>query len=94
MLLLAPHCTSVGAHTPVHVPLTQVVWPQSMAVPQLPVPSQISTPLPEHVLAPGLHVPVHCPEPTAPEQTEGHAVAEPYVPFAVHCATPLPTHSV
>lgn len=48
MLLLTPHCTSVGAHEPVHAPLMQVEWPQSTAVPHMPLPEHVWTPLPEH----------------------------------------------
>jgi hypothetical protein len=94
-LLFMPHVTSVGAHEPSHTPAMQVWWPQSMTVvPHCPLEPQVTTPLPEHVVVPGLHVPVHCPIPVGPEQMEGHALGVPQVPFAVHCATPLPTQVV
>jgi hypothetical protein len=51
----------------------------------------VSTPLPEQVVCPGAHTPVHAP-PT--HVWPLHAVGELHVPLEVHVSTPLPEHVV
>ena len=64
---------------------------QAVAAPHIPPELHVSTLLPEHCTAPGVHVPVQAPETHAePEQ----ATAEPHVPLEVQVCTPLPLHCV
>ena len=69
-----------------HVELTQLT-----GLPNVPPELQVSTPLPEHCVAPGLHDPLHAPETHAESL---HATGEPQVPFEVQVWTPLPSHCV
>jgi hypothetical protein len=94
-----PHATGLvcpGAHVPTHVPPTHVWFAHAMGAPQWPVPSHVSTPLPEHSVAPAMgHAPEHCPAVHAPLlHGDGalHAV-HPSVPSA-HVWTPVPSHCV
>jgi hypothetical protein len=47
---LPEHVVWLGAHTPVHTPLTQVWLLQAVGVLHVPLDVQVSTPLPEHVV--------------------------------------------
>jgi hypothetical protein len=58
--------------------LEQVLPAQSFAVPQVPVASQVWTPLPEHFVSPGLQTPTHAPWTHA---WAVQAFAAPHVPF-------------
>ena len=60
----------------------------AIAAPHAPF-EQVSTPLPEHVVCPGAHTPVHAP-PLHVWLVQ--AAAEPHVPFDWHVCTPLPEH--
>ena len=71
-----------GPHTPVQAPDTHVWLLHVAGLPQLPVPSQVSTPFAEHCLEPGEHEPLHVP---APVQTYMHAEPE-------FCHAPVPSH--
>jgi hypothetical protein len=88
-----PHGTgfvSPGAHTPVHTPEMHVFIAQAMGLPHAPVPSQVSTPLPEHCVWPEAHTPWHAPE---THVWFPHEAGMPHVePLQV--STPLPEHCV
>jgi hypothetical protein len=80
------HSVCVGAHSPVHVFVTQVWSLHATAVPHVPPALHVSiAPLPEHCVAPGVHEPVHVP-PTHAEFV--HGTGEPHVPL-LHDTTPL-----
>jgi hypothetical protein len=64
----------------VQTPLTQVLFEHATAVPQAPVPVQVSTPLPEQVVWLGAHTPVHDP---ATHVLLEHAVPAVHVPVAL-----------
>jgi hypothetical protein len=49
------HCVCPGAHTPEHTPPTHVWLLHAAGAPQLPVASQVSTPLPTQRTEPGKH---------------------------------------
>ncbi len=73
------------------MPETHVWLTQEVGLPHCPAPLQISTPLPEHCVAPGVHDPVQAP----PLQIELHAVGGPHNPVVgSHCSTELPEHVV
>ena len=61
------------------------------AEPHVPLAVHVSTPLPEHVVCPGAHTPVHAP---LMHVWLVHAVAVPQAPATVHPCTPLPEHVV
>jgi hypothetical protein len=46
------HCTFPAAHTPMHMPLTQVWFTQGTGTPQSSTPVQCWTALPEHCTSP------------------------------------------
>ena len=48
-------------HTPVQAPFTQAEEAQVTGAPYCPLVLQVSTPLAEHVVAPGAQTPVHVP---------------------------------
>jgi hypothetical protein len=90
--LLPEHCAWLGAHTPVHAPVTQVWLVHACAGPQWPVASHVCTPLPIHWVSPFAHTPWH--EADVPFGTQvdfEQAVGAPQLPL-VHCCTPLPEH--
>ncbi len=55
------HIVCVGAHTPVHAPLTHVWLVHAVAELHVPFDWHDSTPLPEHVVWLGAHTPAHAP---------------------------------
>jgi hypothetical protein len=79
-------------HAKPHAPLAQVASAlatdvvQATALPHSPVESHVSTPLPAHCVAPGVHTPVQAP-PTHAWLTQGAAV--PHEPVEVHVSTAL-----
>jgi hypothetical protein len=48
-------------------------------------------PLPEHCIAPGVHIPVQAP---AVHAWLEHGVAGPHAPLLLHVCTPFPEHCV
>ncbi len=77
-------------HTPSHTPDTHVWFTQATGAPHIPVVSHVSTPLPEHWIAPGTQVPLHAPLVQMPMHGEG----VPQVPVGEHVCTPSPRHCV
>jgi hypothetical protein len=88
---LFEHWVASGVQTPVHAPLAHARPVQSLAVPQVPVASQVCTPLFEHWVAPGVQVPVHAP---ATQAWLAHALGAPHVPSALQLCTELPEQFV
>ena len=84
-----------GTHCPTQLPPTHAELTQATGAPKVPSVPQLSTPLFEQVVAPGLHVPWHEP-PLAPATHVWfeHATALPHWPFAWQVWTPLPEHVV
>ena len=76
-----------GAQTPVQAPLAHARPVQSLAVPHVPVASQVCTPLLAHRVAPGVHVPEHAP---ATQAWLTHATGAPHVPSEPQFWTELP----
>jgi hypothetical protein len=62
-----------------------------MALPQVPVPSQVRTPSPEHSVVPGVHSPVQAP---AWQAAFEHGCAADQVPVASHVCTASPEQRV
>ncbi len=60
-------------------------------MPHAPDALQVSTPLPEHWVAPGVPLPVHAPDTHA---WLVHDTAVPQVPVGLHVCTPLPEQRV
>jgi hypothetical protein len=77
--------------------LTHAWFVHAVGVPQCPVVSHVCTALPEHCVAPGVHVPEHWAPPASTLPVQAPLVqgtALPHVPIAVHVCTPLPWHCV
>jgi hypothetical protein len=55
------HCTSPGAHTPVHAPLTQACAVQGTGVPHVAPDPHVWVALPEHCTWAAVHGPSHAP---------------------------------
>jgi hypothetical protein len=82
--LLLQRCCP-GPHTPVQAPLAQVrLAAHATGAPHRPLASHVSTPLPEHCAAVGLHSPVHVP--VAAAQTYSQTAPS-------FCQAPAPSHS-
>jgi hypothetical protein len=56
-----------GAHTPMQAPPTHVLSTHATALPHDPPAAHVSTPFPEHCVAPGAHTPASPPASTDPE---------------------------
>lgn len=91
-VVLPLHCVWPGAQEPTQKPPLQVWLVQAAGAPQVPLASQVWTPLPEHCLAPGVHDPLHTPGATHAELVQAAAV--PQFPVALQVWTPLPWHCV
>jgi hypothetical protein len=77
-----------GAHTPLQLPLTQAWFEHAVEFCHVPVPSQVCGCWPMHCLAPGLHVPEHCP----PAHTLVQTVPFVQAPLASHVCGVSPLH--
>ncbi len=86
-----PHCSEPGAHVPEQTPATHAWLTHAVAVPQLPVASQVCAAFAEQRCAPGLHTPVQAPPLHA---WLVHATAAPQAPVKSHVSTALPEHRV
>jgi hypothetical protein len=70
----------------------QVEFTHAAGAPHVPFEAHVSSPLPEHCVAPGVHEPAHAPATHAEFE---HATAVPHWPVAgSHVSTPLPLHCV
>lgn len=86
------HVVCVGAHWPVHTPLTQVWFTHAVPFCHVPVLSHVCGCVPElHCSAPGVHTPVQLP-PTHAWLV--HAVAFCHVPLVLHVCGCWPLHCV
>jgi hypothetical protein len=82
------HTVVVGAHEPVQPPSMHAWLVQGVAVPQVPVPSQVCTPFDEHWEAPGVHA-SHAPF-TQTGVPPVQAVGLPQLPVGSQLCTPVP----
>jgi hypothetical protein len=83
------HWVWLGAHTPVHPPVTHV-WPvHVVAALHCPSALHVDTPLPEHSVSLDTHTPVQTP---ATHVEPVHAVGSAHIPSVPHVSTPLPEH--
>jgi hypothetical protein len=87
-VLLGPHCTWSGAHTPWQLPAEQVWLTQAVGT-HVPVPSHVSALLPWQVTEPEAQTPSHTP-PTHVEST--HATGLSSSPLALQAWVLLPEH--
>jgi hypothetical protein len=75
----------------VQTPLTHAEFEHAAAEPHVPLALHVSTPLPEHCVAPGVHDPVHAPLTHA---WFVQALAFCQVPVALHVCGCWPLHCV
>jgi hypothetical protein len=76
------------AQTPTQAPPEQVWFEQATALPHWPMMSQVCTPLPEHLVAPGTQTPWHDAVVLLGTQPKGQSEGGPQVPFAEQVSTP------
>ena len=73
-----------------HAPLAHAWLVQDAGKLHCPLAAHVCTPLPEHCVMPGVHVPAQTP----PEHVPVHGVARPHCPVARQVRTPLDEHWV
>lgn len=92
---LPEHCVLPEVHEPEHAPAVQAPLAQETAVPQLPLESQVCTPLPTHWTASGTQVPPHDATPEAlTTHAAEHGTDAPQLPVPSQVSTPLTAHCV